>query len=518
MATPHPSATVNATPADKSARRMTGGVRRAYLSSLPRPGWYRMRFGIGPVTKEAHDVDLTYSEADEEFRAEFRAWLDGNLPAEWRSPGSGRAKSEDEGFRAAARVGGATRPGRLRRHPVAQGVRRPGRHADAEGDLRRGDGARPRAADRQHARPDLPRADRHGDRHRGAEARDHRAAAAQRGHLVPGLLRARRRHPTSRAAARAPSPTATTTSSTARRSGPPTPCTPTRCSRLVRTDPARARSTAASRCCCSTCTSPGVEARPLKQMSGDAASSARCSSPTRACPTDQVLGEVGGGWGVAMLLLSFERGASAIGQYTEFRREVRRRSSDLGATRLGRGRATRCCGRQHRAVLIELECLKLHSLHVLTQVEQGEELGFEASMTKLQWSETHQDIGERLRRTSARRLDHPASPTRATTLDPTAAARAPVVALGDDLGRLARRSSATSSPSACSACPLAQEDVQCSSHSPTSSGRCRTTVRDYLADRFDLAAVRERLRRPRRRRQPGRAVEGRRRAGLARRH
>ena len=44
--------------------------------------------------------------------------------------------------------------------------------------------------------------------------------------------------------------------------------------------------------------------------------------------------------------------------------------------------------------VVELEALKLHSLHILTKVERGEELGFESSMTKLQWSETHQDIGE----------------------------------------------------------------------------------------------------------------------------
>jgi len=41
-----------------------------------------------------------------------------------------------------------------------------------------------------------------------------------------------------------------------------------------------------------------------------------------------------------------------------------------------------------------MEALKLHSLHVLTKVERGEELGSESSITKLQWSETHQDLGE----------------------------------------------------------------------------------------------------------------------------
>src|SRR5437660_5348776 len=47
MATATLSASVNTTPADKSARRMIGGVRRRNLDSLLRHGWYRMRFGIG---------------------------------------------------------------------------------------------------------------------------------------------------------------------------------------------------------------------------------------------------------------------------------------------------------------------------------------------------------------------------------------------------------------------------------------------------------------------------------------
>src|SRR3712207_7161253 len=45
----------------------------------------------------------------------------------------------------------------------------------SEGDLRRGDGAGPRAAHRQPARADVPRADRHEARHRAAEAGHHRS-------------------------------------------------------------------------------------------------------------------------------------------------------------------------------------------------------------------------------------------------------------------------------------------------------------------------------------------------------
>ncbi len=108
-------------------------------------------------------------------------------------------------------------------------------------------------------------------------------------------------------------------------------------------------------------------------------------------PAADCLGEIGDGWRTAMLLLSFERGASGISQYTEFRRQY----DEIVAVAKKLGRDTDPVIRNKLArVLTELECLRLHSMHVLTQVEQGRDLGFEASMTKLQWSETFQDLWE----------------------------------------------------------------------------------------------------------------------------
>jgi alkylation response protein AidB-like acyl-CoA dehydrogenase len=136
--------------------------------------------------------------------------------------------------------------------------------------------------------------------------------------------------------------------------------------------------------------SEGVDARPLKQMTGNEEFGEVFLTDVRV-PVDQVLGEVGAGWNVAMLLLSFERGSSAMGQYTHFRGEL---DAVIAAARAN-GKAKDPIIRQKIATIAgELELLKLHSLHILTQVEQGRELGFEASMTKLQWSETHQDLGE----------------------------------------------------------------------------------------------------------------------------
>ncbi len=135
---------------------------------------------------------------------------------------------------------------------------------------------------------------------------------------------------------------------------------------------------------------PGVDARPLRQMSGASEFGEVFFSDARV-PASDCLGEIGDGWRTAMLLLSFERGASGIAQYTEFRRQYD--EIVAVAKRLGRDRDPVLRDRLAR-VLTDLECLRLHAMHVLTQVEQGRDLGFEASMTKLIWSEPFQDLWE----------------------------------------------------------------------------------------------------------------------------
>ncbi|MFC5995355.1 acyl-CoA dehydrogenase family protein [Pseudonocardia hispaniensis] len=135
---------------------------------------------------------------------------------------------------------------------------------------------------------------------------------------------------------------------------------------------------------------PGVEARPLRQLSGASEFGEVFFTDARV-PVSDCLGEIGEGWRTAMLLLSFERGASGIAQYTEFRRHYD--EIVAVAKRLGRDRDPLIRDRLAR-VLTELECLRLHAMHVLTKVEQGHDLGSESSMTKLQWSETFQDLWE----------------------------------------------------------------------------------------------------------------------------
>ncbi len=138
----------------------------------------------------------------------------------------------------------------------------------------------------------------------------------------------------------------------------------------------------------------GIEVRPIRQLSGSLDFCEVFFTDVRV-PKASVLGEVGDGWNVAMLLLSFER-SSAVEKYAEFRPELDDLVSMARTTyRDGALAASDRLFRQRIGQLvIDLELLYLHALHVLTKVERGDVLGAESSVTKLQWSETHQDMGE----------------------------------------------------------------------------------------------------------------------------
>ena len=117
---------------------------------------------------------------------------------------------------------------RLGGPPLAARVRRSRRDAARAVPLRRGVHARRRAADDRHRRrPRSGRPDADPSRHRGAEAPLPAAHPHRRRRLVPGLLRAQRRLRPGRTAAPAPTSTATSSASPARRSGPATPASPT---------------------------------------------------------------------------------------------------------------------------------------------------------------------------------------------------------------------------------------------------------------------------------------------------
>ena len=189
-------------------------------------------------------MDLRYSEADDGFRAELRAWLDATLPALAPAPPrdawTERRKWDTDWQRRLFDAGyaGLHWPAR---------VRRARRVADRAADLLRGDHAGHGAVRRRELRRHAARgSDAHRRGHRRAEGRAPAADPARRRGVVPGLLGAGARAPTSRRCAHAPIATATTTCSTARRSGARSARSPTSASSSCAPIPTR-RSTRASR-------------------------------------------------------------------------------------------------------------------------------------------------------------------------------------------------------------------------------------------------------------------------------
>ena len=188
-------------------------------------------------------MDLRYTAEDEAFRAQVRAWLEENAPREPL-----RTVAREEGLAPQALRG------RLPRHGLAEGVRRPERAPDGAGDRRRGDGARERAGRGQRAGLGLvgPTIIHHGtEEQKQRYVRNILTATRSGASSTPS----RTRGPTWPRCSPAPRSTATSSSSTGRRSGPAARMKPTGAS-CWRAPTATRRSTRASPTSSSTCTRP----------------------------------------------------------------------------------------------------------------------------------------------------------------------------------------------------------------------------------------------------------------------
>ena len=134
---------------------------------------------------------------------------------------------------------------------------------------------------------------------------------------------------------------------------------------------------------------PGVEVRPILQLTGTSEFNEVFFDGARTAASN-VVGEVGGGWAVAMATLGFERGLATLGQQVGFRRELARVWSRAEAT--GALADPLIQDRLVRA-WIGLRLLRLNALRTLGAAETGGR-GGEASMAKLLWARWHRDLGE----------------------------------------------------------------------------------------------------------------------------
>ncbi len=134
---------------------------------------------------------------------------------------------------------------------------------------------------------------------------------------------------------------------------------------------------------------PGIEIRPIVQLTGTAEFNEVFFSETRIAD-DLLVGEVDRGWEVAMGLLSFERGASTLGQQFAFHREF----EAIMSLALANGKSTQLVFRQRLAAIWgRLEIMRLNTLRMLSEADQPHLTG-SAYISKLYWARLHQDLGE----------------------------------------------------------------------------------------------------------------------------
>ena len=131
---------------------------------------------------------------------------------------------------------------------------------------------------------------------------------------------------------------------------------------------------------------PGVEVRPLRQITGEAEFNEIFFSGVEV-PVENVLGDVGGGWQVAMTTLLHERGTLGFALTASLEVTVRKLielARDRGATPLQRDAIAR--------EWIELQALRYTAYRSLSASMKTGVPGPEGSILKLQWSEANQRV------------------------------------------------------------------------------------------------------------------------------
>lgn len=134
---------------------------------------------------------------------------------------------------------------------------------------------------------------------------------------------------------------------------------------------------------------PGVEVRPIHQITGDAEFNETFFNGARTAK-ENILGAPGEGWAVAMALLGFERGVSTLAQQMAFRNEL----DEVIHAAKANGAARDPLIRQRIAKAeIGLKLMRYGALRMLTDAEGGK-LNPSAMTYKIQWATWRRSLGE----------------------------------------------------------------------------------------------------------------------------
>ena len=132
---------------------------------------------------------------------------------------------------------------------------------------------------------------------------------------------------------------------------------------------------------------PGVEVRPLRQITGESEFNEIFFSDVEV-PKENLLGEIGGGWQVAMTTLLHERGTLGFALSGVLDSQVRK----LVTLTKSRGADDPIIRDRVAQEWIELQALKWTNYRSLTTLMQTGIPGPEGSVSKLHWSEQNQRL------------------------------------------------------------------------------------------------------------------------------
>jgi len=134
---------------------------------------------------------------------------------------------------------------------------------------------------------------------------------------------------------------------------------------------------------------PSVTIRPIPQLTGTSEFN-EVFFDEAECSADDIVGEPGDGWRVAMALLGFERGVSTLGQQMLFQTEL----DEIIRVAQQNGTARDPSIRQRIAEAhIGLRTMRYNSLRMMSSGGDGS-LGREAMIYKLYWSSWHRNLGK----------------------------------------------------------------------------------------------------------------------------
>jgi alkylation response protein AidB-like acyl-CoA dehydrogenase len=141
---------------------------------------------------------------------------------------------------------------------------------------------------------------------------------------------------------------------------------------------------------------PGITIRPLKQISGESEFNETFFENVRI-PVENLVGELNGGWKIAMTTLAYERGPEdALGRQIRFKQELDRLLDTVSHLKRGAGHAIDdpVIRQKLAKSVVEIEIMRLNCMRAFSKALKGVPRGPEASMMKLYWSHVTQGMYE----------------------------------------------------------------------------------------------------------------------------